>query len=944
MTIFVIKMCYPRDLIVGLILTGALVSCNQNNGLGVTQDLDAEKLFTFQVYPLLESKCFTCHGGDQKEIEGDFDIRTLKGMLKGGESGEPALLPGNAKASPIYFAASREDEDFAMPPKDNDKLSQGELNDLFAWIEAGAPWPGEKRRQELITAGGWNYYGKVAVTTSDALTESWANRKYNPSEIWAFYPLRDHAIPWESVDNDSSLNPIDAFVDKKLQEYQLEWAPKADKLTLIRRATYDLLGLPPSPLEIKAFVEDNSHDAYVKVVDRLLESPHYGEQWGRHWLDVVRYADSDGFSNDYIRPNAWRYRDYVVRSLNDDKPYNQFVVEQIAGDELDPKNSENLIALGFLRMGPWEHTSMSVEAETRQYYLDDVTNAVGETFLSQPLRCARCHDHKFDPIPTKDYYQIQAIFATTQFAERPAPYLEAENTGMLPEEKKRVLDLLDKAKKEQRRVNQKEEYFARKWMEDRGMKYVPKKERRLMPENQKPPVYYGLTNQELGYRKLLQKRVQRYSKEMDGYEGLAFSVYNGPRRVLNSNRILRMPEDTEGDLDDSFILTGGSVYAPSDKVSPGILSALPSLQDSLKSQQPQFTLDAEISHNRDLRRLDFARWVVNPENPLTSRSIVNRVWQYHFGKGIAENTNNFGVTGKQPTHPELLDWLAMNFMENEWSLKALHRLIMNSEVYQRSSSHPNQQRLSLTDPNNKYLSKFEPRRLEAEEIRDAMLFASGELNPTVGGYPVRPEMHPEQALQPRHIMGSIAPAYQPSPTPESRNRRSIYALKLRGLVDPMMEVFNQPMSDLSCERRTASSVTPQVFMLFNDRSVRDRAIALANSLRSTYPDLNNQLSAAISQTLNRPANEAEIAKARIYWEKMVAYHRENTFPIEELPISVEREMFEEMTGEIFHFVEELDVYKNYQADLKTWEVAPETRALADFCIVLFNSNEFIYVY
>ena len=515
----------------------------------------------------------------------------------------------------------------------------------------------------------------------------------------------------------------------------MEGAPKADKLTLIRRATYDLLGLPPDPQEISTFLEDNSPGAYVKLVDRLLESPHYGEQWGRHWLDVVRYADSDGFSNDYKRPNAWRYRDYVIRSLNDDKPYNQFVLEQIAGDELDAENSENLIASGFLRMGPWEHTSMSVEAETRQYYLDDVTNAVGETFLSQPLRCARCHDHKFDPIPTKDYYQIQAIFATTQFAERPAPYLEAENTGMLPEEKKRVLDLLNKAKKEQRTVNQKEEYFARKWMEDRGMKYVSKKERRSMPENQKPPVYYGLTNQELGYRKLLQKRIQRYSKEMDGYEGLAFSVYNGPRRVLNSNRIVRMPENTEGDLDDSFVLTGGSVYAPSDKVSPGILSALSSLQDSLKSQQPQFTLDAEISYNRDLRRLDFARWVVNPENPLTSRSIVNRVWQYHFGKGIAENTNNFGVTGKQPTHPELLDWLAMNFMENDWSLKTLHRLIMNSEVYQRSSSHPNQQRLSLTDPSNKYLSKFEPRRLAAEEIRDAMLFASGELNPTIGGYP-----------------------------------------------------------------------------------------------------------------------------------------------------------------------------------------------------------------
>lgn len=932
-----------RVFLIFLLLAGTFGSCNQS-GSNAGNDLDAEKLFTFQIYPMLESRCFTCHGEDPKEIEGEFDIRSLKSIIKGGESGNPAIIPGDPENSPIYFAATREDDDFAMPPKENDKLSQGELNDLFAWIEAGAPWPDKKRRQELISAGGWNYGGKVAVSTSDALTESWANRKYNPSEIWAFYPLRDHPIPWESVANDSSLNPIDAFIYQKLQEYQLEWAPRADKLTLIRRATYDLLGLPPSPQEIKTFLDDNSPNAFNKVVDRLLESPHYGEQWGRHWLDVVRYADSDGFSNDYKRPNAWRYRDYVIRALNEDKPYNQFVLEQIAGDELDPEDPENLVASGFLRMGPWEHTGMSVEAETRQYFLDDVTNAVGETFLSQPLRCARCHDHKFDPIPTKDYYQIQAIFATTQFAERPASYLEEENTTMLPNEKQRVLDLLEKAKKERLGINQKEEYFARKWMEERGMKYVPKKERWSMPENQKPPVYYGLTNQELGYRKLLQKRVQRYSKEMDGYEGLAFAVYNGPRRILNSNRVLRMPESIEGDLDESFVLTGGSVYSPSDKVIPGVLSALSSLQDSLVSQKAQSTLDVEISPKKDLRRLDFARWVINPENPLTSRSIANRVWQYHFGKGIAENTNNFGVTGRQPTHPELLDWLAMNFMENGWSLKAIHRLIMSSDVYQRSGNHPSLEQLEVTDPGNKYLAKFEPRRLEAEEIRDAMLFASGELNPSIGGFPIRPEMHPEQALQPRHIMGSIAPAYQPSPTPQSRNRRSIYALKLRGLVDPMMEVFNQPMSDLSCERRTASSVTPQVFMLFNDRSVRDRGISLANRLRKEHGALENQLSEAISQILNRPASKEEIVKAKSYWGKMMIYHQENPFPKEEFPSSVEREMFEEMTGELFQFVEELEVYNNYQADLKTWEVDPETRALADFCIVLFNSNEFIYVY
>ena len=919
-----------------------MLGCRDSHSNGST-NLDAEKLFTFQVYPMLESRCFGCHGDDPNELEGEFDMRTKKGMLAGGESGKPALVPGDPESSSIYFAATREDEDFSMPPKENDKLSQGEINDLYAWIEAGAPWPSERRRQELIAEGGWDFKGKVAVATSQALSENWANRKYNPKDIWAFYPLRTSTIPWIAVDNDSTLNPIDAFINEKLLEYELVPAPKADKLTLIRRATFDLLGLPPSQDDITQFLEDPSEHAYEKMIDRLLASPHYGEQWGRHWLDVVRYADSDGFSNDYVRPNAWRYRDYVVRSFNKDKPYNQFVLEQLAGDELDADDPEMLIATGFLRMGPWEHTSMSIEAETRQYYLDDVTNAVGETFLSQPLRCARCHDHKFDPIPTRDFYQVQAVFATTQFAERPASFLESENIDLLETEKKRILTLLEKAEIESAGITKKEEDHARRWMEARGLKYLPKRQRRKLPENQQPPRYLGLTNQELGYRKLLSKRKQRYTRELDGFEELAFSVYNGPRRVINSNRILRLPENLEGEIDQSFILTGGSVYAPSDQVTPGVLSALVTLQDSTQIQTNQ-DLDMEISQGAHLRRLDFANWVVNPSNPLTSRSIVNRIWQYHFGKGIAENSNNFGVTGKQPTHPELLDWLAQEFIDNGWSIKYVHKLIMSSQAYQRSSSHPDLEQVKQKDPENKYLAWFQPRRLEAEEIRDAMLLVSGELNPAIGGFPVRPEMHQEQALQPRHVMGSIAPAYQPSPNPGQRNRRSIYALKLRGLIDPMMEVFNQPSPDLSCERRTSSSVTPQVFMLFNDRTVRDRAVALAHQLHAKYPEVERQIESAIQMVLNRPALKEEITAAVNYWEKMLAYHNEHPFPPEPYPTQVKREMFEEMTGEIFHFVEELDVYDNYQADIKTWEVNAETRALADFCIVLFNSNEFIYVY
>ncbi|MFY0652569.1 MAG: PSD1 domain-containing protein [Cyclobacteriaceae bacterium] len=908
------------------------------------QSLDAEKLFTFQIYPLLESKCFACHGDDPKEIEGDFEMLTYASLVKGGESGKKALVPGHPDKSPIYLAAIRVDEDFAMPPKENDKLSQTELNDLKAWIAAGAPWPSEKRRSEIIKAGGWDYKGKIKVETSGALSETWANRKYNPTDIWAFQPIKKRKIPWEALDNDSSANPIDAFINQKLIERGISPAKEVDKSTLIRRASFDLLGLPPSNGDVQEFLKDDSPDAFGKWIDKLLDSPYYGEQWARHWLDVVRYADSDGFSNDYVRPNAWRYRDYVIRSFNKDKPYNEFILEQIAGDEINPDDPENLIATGFLRMGPWEHTGMSVEAETRQYFLDDVTNSVGEVFMSQPLRCARCHDHKFDPIPTKDYYQIQAVFATTQFAERPAPHLESENLSMAEEEKKRVSDFLNEAIAHQKQINEKEERAARRWMETRGMKYVRKGERGPLPDHKKPPRYLGLSNQELGYRKLLNKRIQRFKREKEAFDGLAYSVYNGPFRVTHSSRPMKMPENPDGALQETFILTGGSVYAKDEKVAPGILSALPSLQDSVIGLNPESTLYRDISKGKELRRLDFANWLIHPLNPLTSRSIVNRVWQYHFGKGLAENSNNFGVTGKKPTHAELLDWLALEFMENGWSIKHLHRLLMSSQAYQRSSQHENLDEVQTKDPDNLYLAVYTPRRLEAEEIRDALLFVSGELNLEQGGLPVRHEIHLEQALQPRHVMGSIAPAYQPSPKRAQRNRRTIYTLKLRGLTDPMMEVFNQPVSDLSCERRTASSVTPQVFMLFNDRSIRDRAVALANRISEKQSADSERVASTFEAVFNRKPSQFELQTSTDYLAKMTDYHVENPIPKEEYPKKVEREMFEEMTGEIFRFEEKLEVYDNYEADLKTHDLEPDARALADLAVVLFNSNEFMYVY
>ncbi len=915
----------------GFVVALVITCCRSTS---VTTLDDAEKIFAYEVFPLLESKCFACHGDDPDDIKGQLDIRSREDMLKGGESGKPALHPGDPERSPILLAASRLDEDFAMPPKANDSLSQDQLKWLYRWIQGGAPWPDVARRDTLLAAQDWNIDGARTVQTSQARSRSWASRRYQEHDLWAFLPLQPQEVPNLGADH----HPVDAFIDAQLQKHKIKSAPRADKRTLIRRASFDLIGLPPTPEQIEAFLQDDRPDAFAHLIDRLLASPHYGEQWARHWLDVVRYADTDGLSNDYMRPNAWRYRDYVIRSFNADKPYDAFIREQVAGDEIDPDDPEMLIATGFLRMGPWEHTGMSVAAETRQRFLDDVTNSIGESFLAVPLRCASCHDHKFDPIPTKDYYRMQSVFATTQFALREAPFLAEENLDGMEEEKNRLEAWLAKTLEQQREITAKEESAARNWFSARGRKYLTKRARAKLPEGQKPPRYYGLTHQDLGYRKLLQKRVQRLNRAKSRFEPMAFSVYSGPSRPVHSARPILMPASMEGPADSTFVLTGGSVYAPEEYVRPGGLSALSTLRAGAQPLQDEFPNEMQG------RRLGLAAWLSSENNALTLRTIVNRVWQYHFGKGLAENANNFGATGKKPTHPALLDWLAAKFVEDGWSIKKLHRLIMTSEAYQRASHHSQRDKLQQVDPDNTLLAVFTPRRLEAEELRDAMLLVSGELNLELGGLPVRPEVNQEVALQPRHIMGSIAPAYQPSARPRDRNRRTIYAEKYRNMPDPMLEVFNQPTAELSCERRTTSSVTPQVFNLLNSKNSRDRSVAMAARMRSEATDLEDQIRWGMERAWSRTPSGDEVRWAAEFVRRMEKEHETSSLSEEAYPTEIKREMFEEMTGETFAYTEQLDVYSDYTPDLKPWEVDSLTRALADLALVLFNSNEFIYVY
>lgn len=925
-----------------LLLAGAsllLTNCYRQHSTAASGEGAA--LFVHEIQPIIQRKCLSCHGREA-DIRGEFDMRSRKALLRGGVSGLAAIVPGKPELSPLIHAIKRIDPDLAMPPKDNERLEPDEIELFEDWIALGAAWPDDAQQQEIITAGDWQYGNRITVRTSGGQSEAWDNRRYKMADLWAFLPLQQPEIPTSG--GSPKLNPVDAFIQHSLEEQGLSPAEPADKRTLIRRVTFDLTGLPPSPAEVAAFLQDEEPEAFTRVVDRLLASPHYGEQWGRHWLDVVRYADSDGYSNDYIRPNTWRYRDYVIRAFNEDKPYDQFVREQLAGDEIDPDDPEMLIATGFLRMGPWEHTAMSIAAETRQLFLDDVTNIVGETFLSLPLGCAKCHDHKYDPIPTRDYYAIQAVFAPTQFADRPAAFLAGENLDLLPEEKQRVVEWIDKTKAEEVAMVAKEENAARAWFRTHGKAYLSKKERRQLPDEEQPPRYYGLTNQDLGYRKVLNKRLQSLNRTKNRFDPLAYSVYNGPNRVVQSHQAMTVPEELLGEPPATFVLAGGSVYAPQEEVRAGILSAPVTLATATDNARPA-AIPNPVPQGMNGRRKAFAEWLSQANQPLAARSIVNRVWQYHFGRGLAENANNFGATGRKPSHPELLDWLVHYFVDHGQSLKALHRLILLSAAYQRGSQHPQPEQLALIDPDNHYLAVYTPRRLGAEEIRDAMLQCSGELNLELGGLPVRPEINWEIALQPRHTMGSIAQAYQPSRRPDQRNRRTIYAERYRNLPNPMLEVFNQPSPDLSCERRATSTVTPQVFSLLNSPQIRDRAIALAVRLQQEAPkDAPSQIRRAAELLWNRPASDAEIDRSLQYLAEMTNYHQENQAVPVIYPTEVEREMFEEMTGESFSYVEELDIYRDYVPDLKDADVPPQTRALADVVMVLFNTNEFIYVY
>jgi len=896
---------------------------------------DPERLFTLKVLPLLKTKCFGCHGNDAKDIKGAFDVRSREALLKGGESEESSIIPGKPEDSPLYLAVIW--DGLEMPPKENDRLTKQESEYIRRWIAAGAPWP-DAKAQLAIQMKQWSITENedgIIVPTSGGLANSWTYRRYKAEDIWAFQSIKKPAVP------QGYENPIDAFVGAKLASAKLQPSATADSRTLIRRATYDLTGLPPTPAEISQFRqawEKDSGKAWNDLITRLLASDHYGERWGQHWLDVVRYADTAGFSNDYERSNAWRYRDYVIRSFNKDKAFNEFVVEQLAGDELRPDDPEATLATGMLRMGPWG-TAMIPQDEARQIYLDDLVHNVGQAFLSMPMRCCKCHDHKFDPIPTRDYYRMYAAFATTQPTEVEVQFLDQENRNGFAEKRQLTKELLAYAKTEREKVINKQEAAARKWYEEHNLPYKNENARKKDSEDLKPPRHVGLTPEEKGIKKVREQDVWIWERRLERYEPMAQTVYNGQDDWKNSRKLRPPKKINQKWRPANFILAGGSLTAKLDAVSPGVLSGtgLTVVNDA----DDRFLLPSELSG----RRLALAKWIVNDKNPLTARSIVNRIWQHHFGHGIVRTANNFGAKGSKPTHPELLDWLASDFIENGWKIKRLHRLIMTSRAYQRSGRHPDSKKVETTDPDNKLLARFPVRRLSAEELRDSTLLISGELNHEIGGVPVMPEINMEVALQPRMIQFSIAPAYQPSRTPAERNRRTIYTYRVRGQANPFLEILNLPNPNESCEQRNATAVTPQAFTLMNSAMMTDRATAFAIRVQNEKKnDQAAQVRRAVQLAYGRLPTRDEQEGLVGYLNEMLAYHQKHEPKAIRYPIQVTRSLVEEFTGEPFEFIEKLNVYQNYIPDAKPWSVNTQTRALADVCLLLFNSNEFMYVY
>ena len=714
--------------------------------------------FESAIRPLLIAHCIECHGPDRQESGLRLDSRP--GWMKGGDRG-PAIVPGDPENSILLLAVKHADPNLQMP---EEKLSDADIAAIEKWIREGAVDPRE---------------------TAEASSKHVVS---DPRTFWSFQPVRDLDPPAVSQP-DWVRTPVDAFILAQLDTNGLKPSPRADARTLVRRAYFDLIGLPPTPEQVAAFEREPTQDAWARLIDQLLASPQYGERWGRHWLDVARYADSGGFETDVYYRNAWRYRDYVVKSFNDDKPYDVFVQEQIAGDELWPdditlngnytiapekvRHLEAWTGTGLYTLGPQVHESNMDGKKIRYETYSDWVDTTGAAFMGLTFSCARCHDHKFDPITQQDYYALQAIFSASREIEYP------------------IIDAM------------------------------------------------GITDFKQHYPRILaveesRRALQMFDARMAG-KALSAEEQTERQNLLNAiaNNVLALPENTAlgvplvGLMETPtvsvlgherpeliapvYLLNRGELSRPRDAVAPGLPEAL---KRASGWQEPM------PGHLKN--RSALAQWLTSTKHPLTARVMVNRIWHGHFGRGLVGSLNDFGQMGERPTHPELLDWLAGQFMKSGWSIKQMHRTMMLSSTYQMHSVATSEENASI-DPQNRHFWKMNRRRLEAEVLWDSIHSVAGTLNLKMGGRPVVPPLEPEAG----------APGYWiVSADPAEHTRRGLYILQRRNYRFPMFDVFDLPVNAVSAPARDVTTVAPQALWMMNNPTAVRQSQAFAARLRN----------------------------------------------------------------------------------------------------------------
>jgi hypothetical protein len=785
------------------VLVVLAIACVSQNVTAVDPKPEDAAFYDKDVQPILQAHCLNCHGG-QAKIKGGLRLTGRADVLKGGDSG-PAVNLEKPIESLLLKAVNQVDDDLKMPPKG--KLPPAQIEILTKWVNRGLPFGAAKAAAR---------HGPPPV---DAEARN----------FWAFRPVIRPSIPEIRNPQSAIRNPIDAFVTAKRRAAGLEAAPPADKVTLLRRVYYVVTGLPPSPAEVDAFVADNSPDAYEKVVDRLLDSRHYGEHWGRHWLDIVRFAESNSFERDGGKPYAWKYRDYVIKSFNSDKPYDRFIKEQLAGDELDSVNPETLIATGYYRLGLWDDEPADPELAYMDG-LDDIVSTTGQAFLGLTVGCARCHDHKIDPFPQTDYYRLVAFVRGIRHYGVRSPESVAEASiapiGVRP-------DMAEAAAAHQKKIAEVEgrlgliEHSVFSKLPPGGERDDFEHEMNKLPIMRKH-IGDAITQEQLDL--YLSLRRERF--------GLLRNAPKAMEQALVVKEAGPKPRDT-------FVLIRGNAHSPGAKVEPGFPSVL-------TTATPRAATPREKSAGR---RAVLADWIADPANPLTARVMVNRVWQYDFGRGIVRSASNFGYQGSPPTHPELLDWLASEFVARGWSLKQLQRLILTSNTFRMSGQfNPS---AAAKDPENDLLWRFDPRRLTAEEIRDSILAVSGNLNlkkadgPSV--YPVIPKEVLAGQSRPGDGWGRS--------NAEDAAARSVFVFVKRSLAVPMLAVFDAPDPDAPCPVRFTTTQPTQALGMLNSEFVNRQAKVFADAVaKDAGGDAATQVRSVFRRVTQRKPTDAEVER------------------------------------------------------------------------------------